>query len=237
MVIILKKRYLLLVVVFLAVIIFALFFQKNIKSNYVYLVPSSKYLVVVDAGHGGIDGGCVGKDTGVYESNLNLKYAYNLATQLSNMNISVILTRTDENGLYDSGVPNLKKSDMLKRKNIIESNAPDLVISIHMNSFPLRSCNGAQAFYKKGSQSGKILAQDIQGQLYDLLDNARTQANVGDYYIVNCTDIPSVLVECGYLSNPNEERLLQQEDYQNKVCYAISCGVIKFLNENKHLEG
>ncbi len=233
MVVVLKKKYIICVVVFLFVVLSSIFIARQYKTEYVYLVPNSEYLVVVDAGHGGIDGGCVGKSTGVYESDLNLKYAYNLAKQLSNMNISVVLTRTDENGLYEKGVSNLKRSDMLKRKTIIEQNSPDLVISIHMNSFPLRSCKGAQVFYKSGNEEGKNLAQDIQSQMYGNIDNAKSQAKVGDYYIVNCTDIPSALVECGFLSNENEERLLQQEDYQNKICYAISCGIIKYLNENK----
>ena len=194
--------------------------------------PKGSFIVVIDAGHGGIDGGCVGKTTGVYESDLNLEYAKILASHLENMGISSVLTRTDSNGLYEEGVSNRKKSDMKKRKEIIENASPMLVISIHMNSYTLRSSHGAQTFYKNGSEAGKTLAGDIQSQLKSNLGYVRGEAQVGDYYIVNCTDIPSVLVECGFLSNKNEERLLIDKDYQDKVCYAIMCGIVKYLNEN-----
>ena len=146
------------------------------------------------------------------------------------MGISCVLTRVDENGLYDSGAKSLKKSDMLKRKNIIDKSNPNLVISIHMDSFALSSTSGAQAYYKKGSESGKVLAEKVQKQLSCNFENAKKSEKVGDYYIVNCTDVPAVLVECGFLSNHEEEVLLQNEDYQNKICYSIMCGALDFLN-------
>ena len=196
----------------------------------VFDVPNSKYSVVIDAGHGGVDGGSVGATTGVAESKLNLEYAYNLAKQLNKMGITCVLTRTDENGLYDSNAKSLKKSDMLKRKEIIEKANPSLVISLHMDSFALSSTSGSQAYYKKGSESGKVLAQSIQKQLSCNFDNAKKTEKVGDYYIVNCTNLPAVLVECGFLSNQTEEVLLQDKNYQDKICYSIMCGILDFLN-------
>lgn len=196
----------------------------------VFDVPNSKYTVVIDAGHGGIDGGSVGAKTGVIESKLNLDFAFNLAHQLNKMGVSCILTRTDENGLYDAGAKSLKKSDMLKRKQIIEKTKPNLVISLHMDSFALSSTSGSQAYYKKGSESGKILAQSIQKQLSCNFENAKKTEKIGDYYIVNCTDLPAVLVECGFLSNYEEELLLQDKNYQDKICYSIMCGILDFLN-------
>ncbi len=192
-------------------------------------IPNAKWTVVVDAGHGGIDGGCVGTKTGVTESELNLEYAFNLADQLKNRAISVVLTRSDAKGLYEQNVSNLKKSDMKKRREIIESTRPDLVVSLHMNSFPLRSCRGAQTFFKKGNESGKTFAELVQTQLHNMLDYAKALAKEGDFYIVTCTDVPSVLVECGFLSNAEEELLLQNKEYQNKICYAIVCGIVAFL--------
>lgn len=193
-------------------------------------VPKGHFTVVIDAGHGGIDGGCVGKMTGVFESELNLIYAKNLAKQLENLGVSVRLTRSDGNGLYDSNQKNLKKSDMKKRKEIIEESTPELVVSLHMNSFPLASCSGAQTFFKKGNEEGEKFANCVQQELAAQIDGAKSMAKVGDYYIVNCTDIPSVLVECGFLSNPQEEALLQTKSYQTKLCYAIACGIVKYLN-------
>lgn len=227
-----KKRHIVIAILLIGIILFSAIFATNYKTEYVYIVPNSKYLVLIDPGHGGIDGGCVGIETGVYESELNLTYSRNLASQLMNMGISAKLTRTDENGLYDESAKNLKKSDMKKRKEIIEQEVPTLVVSIHMNSYTLRSSRGAQTFYKNGNEEGKTLAMDIQSQLKSNLGYVRGEAQVGDYYIVNCTEIPSVLVECGFLSNQNEERLLIDKDYQDKVCYAIMCGIVKYLNEN-----
>jgi len=99
-----------------------------------------------------------------------------------------------------------------------------------MDSFSLSSTNGAQAYFKKGNESGKILAQKIQKQLLCNFENAKKSEKVGDYYIVNCTEVPAVLVECGFLSNEQEEILLQDKNYQNKMCYSIMCGALDFLN-------
>lgn len=217
--------FIILMCVILILSLSAVFFATKETSS-----PKGSFIVVIDAGHGGIDGGCVGKATGVYESDLNLEYAKILASQLKNMGISSVLTRTDSNGLYEEGVSNRKKSDMKKRKEIIENASPMLVVSIHMNSYTRDSSRGAQAFYKKGNEEGGKLCSDIQDELHSMLDYASSQEKVGDYYIVNCTDIPSVLIECGFLSNREEEALLMSKDYKEKVCYAITCGIIKYLN-------
>jgi N-acetylmuramoyl-L-alanine amidase len=206
----------------------------NAKPTGNYNVPNAKYTVVIDAGHGGIDGGSVGKFTGVCESELNLVYAYNLAEQFKQMGITSVLTRTDSNGLYDKNAKSLKKSDMQKRKEIIDKTNPDVVISIHMDSFALSSTKGAQAFFKKGNNEGEVLANCVQNQLATTLSNAKKSAKVGDYYLVNCTNLPAVLVECGFISNKEEEVLLQTKAYQDKVCYGIMSGVLDFLNNRSN---
>ena len=228
-----KKRHIFIVagciLVFCAVI-FTFTFK---KTEFVAERPKDGVVIVIDAGHGGVDGGSVGRSTGIKESELTLSYALNLSRQLSTLGINVILTRNGEMGLYDPKAGNLKKSDMQKRKQIIDEAKPDLVISIHMNSFPLSSGRGAQVFYKKQNEKGKVLAEDIQQQFISSLPYARKDAKAGDYFIVNCTDIPAVIVECGFLSNPQEEKLLVSKEYQDKVCYSIVCGVLSFLDESK----
>ena len=228
-----KKRHIVFAVGLILVICFSVIVSSFAKSRteYVFVVPSSKYTVVIDAGHGGIDGGCEGKTTGIYESELNLVYTKILAKMLNNYGISVVMTRSDEKGLYNSDATNLKRSEMKKRQEIIENTKPDLVVSIHMNSYPLKTCRGAQTFYKKGNEIGKKLASDVQSELASQIDYSKKSAKVGDYYILNCNDLPSVLVECGFLSNPQEELLLQDKTYQEKLCYALTCGIIRFLNE------
>lgn len=203
---------------------------KEIKPTTQFLKPMQEICVVIDAGHGGIDGGSVGKITGVYESELNLKFAKNLKERLEEMNISCYLTRQDDNGLYDSSAKNLKRSDMKKRKEIIEGISPKLVVSLHMNSFPLSSSRGVQTFYKKGNEQGCNLANSIQKQLSSSLIAKQNTGKVGDFYIVNCTEIPSVLIECGFLSNAEDEKLLISQDYQNKFCYLVMCGIVDYLN-------
>lgn len=221
-----KVLFLCLVVFVLVAILSSFFVVQSVVAK-----PITHYSVVIDAGHGGIDGGCVGKSTGVLESDLNLKFAYNLQKQLTNLGISCTLTRKNADGLYDTTAKNHKKSEMSVRKKIIEDASPDLVVSLHMNSYSLSSCRGAQAFFKKGHEQGKILADNIQQELSIITDVKSTAGKVGDYFIVNCTNIPSVLVECGFLSNIEEERLLATPAYQTKICYAISVGIVKFLDK------
>ena len=231
MFIVLRKKHIVLFSFFLIIFVLLIVFISTIVNlKTVNIKPETNYVVVIDAGHGGIDGGSVGKTTKVTESSLNLTFAKNLQQQLTQMNISSVLTREDDNGLYDSDAKNLKRSDMKKRQDIISSFQPQIVVSLHMNSFPLTSSRGAQTFYKKGNEQGKILADSIQKQLSTTIEKTGVNGKVGDYYIVNCTDIPSVLIECGFLSNPEEEILLQNKDYQDKVCYKILCGIVAFLN-------
>lgn len=227
-----KKRHIIIAVASALVLCAATFAVTFKKTEFVSDIPKDEIMVVVDAGHGGIDGGSVGKGTGIKESELTLSYALNLARQLNMLGIKTVLTRNNEMGLYDPKAPNLKKSDMQKRKQIIDEASPALVVSIHMNSFALRSCRGAQVFYKSKNEAGGQLAADIQSQFLNSLPYAKSEAQVGDYFIVNCTDIPAVIVECGFLSNAQEEKLLISKDYQDKVCYNIVCGVLSFLDAN-----
>lgn len=190
------------------------------------------YKIVLDAGHGGRDDGCSGVN-GAKESEINLKITKKIANLLDDYGFKVYLTRKDENGLYDEDASNYKQSDMKKRINIIEKVKPDFVVSIHQNSYPDSKQKGAQAFYEKGDELGKIFAESMQSQLYAQLPNARKEANIGDYYILNETKVSAIIVECGYLSNQEEELMLLNDDYQTKVAYAVVCGVVKYFTQIK----
>lgn len=193
--------------------------------------PKPMYTIVIDAGHGGIDNGSIGY-SGTLESEINLWYAKTLQQYCTEFGFFVTMTRSNDNGLYSPFAKNKKKDDMKQRQKIIENSSPDMVISIHMNSFPESSSRGAQVFYAKDSAEGKLLADSIQGQFVKNLVKPRQSSEVGDYYIVNCTTAPSVIVECGFVSNPEEEQLLLQEDYKDKVCYSVVCGILKYLMIN-----
>lgn len=192
--------------------------------------PNIKPTIVIDAGHGGRDGGAVGKTTGVTESLLNLKFALKLKELCENYNFNVVLTRKDMNGLYSAFATNKKKSEMQKRQEIIESANPDVVISLHMNSFPVSSSRGAQVFYAEGNESGKALGESVQNALHEEIDYAKSVPKVGDFYVLNCTEKAGILVECGFLSNAEEEVLLQDEDYQEKFCYALLYGILTYFS-------
>lgn len=191
--------------------------------------PKAKYTVVIDAGHGGIDGGSVGISTGIEEAALNLQYAQTLREYMQDFGFNVVMTRTTSSGLYSPFASNKKKDDMKKRKDIIDNANADFVISIHMNSFPGKA-NGAQVFYGKDDEPSKNLASNIQKYFLKYLQDARRDVKIGDYYVLNAVTCPSVLVECGYLSNPTEEALLLTEDYKKEVCYSILLGVIEYFN-------
>ena len=118
---------------------------------------------------------------------------------------------------------------MKKRINIIEKVKPDFVVSIHQNSYPDSKQKGAQAFYEKGDELGKIFAESMQSQLYAQLPNARKEANIGDYYILNCTKYTSVLIECGFVSSPEEVKLLNSKDYRDKFTYSVYRGIMMYL--------
>ena len=191
--------------------------------------PKPEYTIVIDAGHGGRDGGAVGRQTGVTESELNLKYALRLKELCADYGIDVIMTRSDMNGLYDESAPNKKKSEMERSKSIINSSGADIMISLHMNAFPLPSSNGAFVFYAKGSDEGYELAKSVQGSLCQSFDNAREYVSVGDYFVLNCASMPSVLVECGFLSNPQEESSLISDDYCQEFCYSLLAGILSYF--------
>ena len=191
--------------------------------------PKAQYTIVIDAGHGGKDGGAVGKTSGVTESELNLQYSLLLKKICQEYGFRVILTRSDMNGLYSPFASNKKKSEMEKRRQIIESAKADIVVSIHMNSFSSSQSRGSQVFYAEDSSQGQKLAQSVQDSLHKNLDYAQKTAKVGDYFVLNCTNTPSILIECGFLSNPEEELLLQEKDYQNKFCYDVLCGILLYF--------
>ena len=132
-------------------------------------------------------------------------------------------------GLYSPLASNKKKSEMEKRIEIITKSNPDMVISLHMNSFSSEEARGAQVFYAEGAEGGRTLAENVQKMLHNNIDYAKKIAKVGDYYILNCSPSPSILVECGFISNPEEESLLLDGNYRQNFCYHIVCGIISYF--------
>lgn len=191
--------------------------------------PKPLRTIVIDAGHGGRDGGAVGKASGITENELNLQYAETIKTICEGLGMRVVMTRSDLSGLYSPVADNKKRSDMEARQKIIEESGADVVLSVHMNAFPLTSSRGAQVFFDSKNQGGKELAQSIQTSLHDSIAYAKSSASDGDLYILNCTQIPGALVEFGFLSNLEEEELLLDESYRQDICYAVVCGILDYF--------
>lgn len=186
------------------------------------------YVLVIDAGHGGVDGGVSGSTTGVKESDLNLIYAAELAERFADSGFGVVMTRKDKGGLYGFATKGFKMRDMQKRKEIINDANPLLVVSIHMNRFSASSRKGAQVFFQKGDEAGMRLAECIQEALNNVTGK-KYSALSGDFYICRESNSPAVIVECGFLSNKEDEYLLQQEGYRSKIVDAIYEGIMMYF--------
>ena len=189
------------------------------------------YSVVIDVGHGGIDSGKVSAD-GILEKDVNLAIAKKLKILLEQEDVCVTLTRDSDTGLYQEGDSNKKVADLQNRCALIERTDPDCTVSIHQNSFSSPEVKGAQVFYYGQSAEGEALAKLVQASLTRRVDpgNHRQAKANESYYLLKRTVSPTVIVECGFLSNPEEAALLTSEDYQNRLVWAIHMGVMEFLN-------
>lgn len=186
--------------------------------------------VVLDSGHGGIDPGKESAN-GILEKDINLAIALKLKKLLEDAGIHVVMTRTDDAGLYQESDSNKKVADMKKRCAIIDECKADIVVSIHQNSYQSAAVSGAQVFYYKHSAEGKKLAQILQASFKENLDpdNKRVEKADSTYYMLIHTSAPTVIAECGFLSNPQEAALLNSEEYQQKVAQALYNGIIKYF--------
>ncbi len=188
-------------------------------------------IIVIDAGHGGNDPGKIGlNDT--LEKDINLQISKKLGAYLRGKGYTVIFTRTSDCMLGEAGAANKKTADMKERINIMNQEQADLVISIHQNSYPDQSIRGAQCFYYHLSEESMALAEYLQKALIKISDNNnRRQAKSNDnYYILKNTTCPAVIVECGFLSNPEEAELLTTDSYQKKIALSIATGIESYFN-------
>ncbi len=188
-------------------------------------------VIVIDAGHGGIDAGVRGITTEANESDINLAIAKKLKGYFQEAGFKAVMTRKTNAGLYGTSGKGFKMRDMKKRKQIIADNNADMVISIHQNFCPIPSKRGGTVFFDKTSESGKALADSIQSVLNGLNEDIKkNEALAGDYYMLKCTENPSVIVECGFLSNTEDEKLLNDAEYQKQIAYAIFKGAVAYYS-------
>ncbi|MBP3886728.1 MAG: N-acetylmuramoyl-L-alanine amidase [Cellulosilyticum sp.] len=190
-------------------------------------------VIIVDPGHGGFDPGKPGI-TGQDEKHLNLDIALMLRDYLESAGAIVIMTRTTDDDVDGMDGVKHKSKDMVERKKI--SNGGDLLVSIHQNSFTQSSVHGAQVFFNGKSEEGKNLANCIQDSIKRYVDetNRRTAKSNTNYYVLKATDIPAVIVECGFLTNPEEEKKLNDKVYQDKMAMGIYIGIVRYLEQKSN---
>ena len=190
--------------------------------------------ILVDAGHGGADPGMIGVG-GLEEKGINLQIAMKLREILEKKGFTVIMTREEDKGLYDEESRNQKAQDMQRRIALVKECKPVLCISIHQNSYQDSAVYGPQVFYYEDSAQGKSLAELIQEKLNTRLGVKRPRVAKGNktYYLLKRSESVLNIVECGFLTNPQEAELLQTDEYQLKVADAISEGIDAYFSKNK----
>ena len=199
------------------------------KTAQTVALPATNKVIVVDAGHGSPDEGAE-SSSGTTEAQINLKIALKLQNLLEQSGSTVILTRSDENEIYDSGSDSIREkkiSDMKNRVKIGNNSTADIFVSIHLNKIEQTQYYGWQTFYNKINENSKKLATCVQNSLNEAMqkENKRVPAQLNTVYLMKYVEIPITIVECGFLSNPEEEKLLQTDEYQDKLAWGIYTGI------------
>jgi len=189
-------------------------------------VQAQKEVVVIDAGHGGHDPGKVGVNDAL-EKDINLQIAKKVKTHLEKNGIQVVMTREDD------VMEDTKLEDMKKRVALINKTKPAITVSIHQNSYSDSGIKGAQVFYYTGSEISKEAASLMQEELRKI-DNENTRQIKGNnnFYMLKKTEVPTIIVECGFLSNPEEAEKLVSDEYQEEMAQAICSGILTWLSQS-----
>ncbi|NLW02393.1 MAG: cell wall hydrolase [Clostridiaceae bacterium] len=237
MILLIKRRNaaLILLILVLSIAIFSL----EGSDDQLALAANKQYkaTVVLDPGHGGEDPGAVSNYSGIAEKDINLRIALLLREILEEDNYRVIMTRQEDVLNYKPGTKNItdkRRQDLTGRRKLIDSSGADIVVSIHLNKFEDPQYYGAQAFYPPGSPDSERLAVCVQNALREHVDPANNRkALVKKERIVILRDlvVPTALVECGFLSNSQEEALLRTTDYQEKIAKALKKGIGQYFAE------
>ncbi len=212
------------------------YFENGSEYKAVINELTEKKTIIIDAGHGGEDCGAIGLN-GVYEKTLNLEVANLLGKELENAGYAVIYTRTTDNLLYteSENIKGIRKiSDLKNRCKIGAEYENSIFISIHMNSFSDPKYSGLHTYYSEKNEGSYKLANLIQGKVKEKLqpDNNRVIKPGKNIYLLENLDNVAVLIECGFISNPDECKSLCEKDYQKELCFSIFCGIIEYIENN-----
>lgn len=234
--IVLSKKRIMIVASVIMVALFVFAIQTNTKNTNVVqtvALPVSNKVIVLDAGHGKPDEGAQ-SSTGTTEAETNLKIALKVQSLLEQSGATVILTRSDDEAIYDLDSKTLKQkkiSDIHNRVKIGNEAQADIFVSIHLNKIPQEQYWGWQCFYKEGNEQSIKLAKSLQENLNESIqkENKRVAMKLENVYIMKHVEIPISIVECGFLSNKEEEKLLLEDSYQDKLAWGIYNGIIDYF--------
>ena len=232
--IVLNKKKIRLTILIVFVLVFGVaILNDNKESVPTVSLPVSGKTIVIDAGHGKPDEGAQ-SSRGTTEAETNLKIALKLQNLLEQSGSSVVLTRSDENAIYDLDAKTLKEkkiSDIHNRVKIGNESSADIFVSIHLNKIPQQQYDGWQTFYNAESQEGQKLAVSIQNNLNNAIqkENNRVAKSIENIYIIKHVEIPITIVECGFLSNPEEEQKLLEDEYQDRLAWGIYNGIVDYF--------
>jgi len=189
------------------------------------------FVMIIDAGHGGEDPGAV--VGGISEKDINLAISRKLRDFAALSDCEIVMTRTEDKMLYGTGEENRKKFyDLYNRLECTKKHSKSVLISIHQNKFPMESCRGTQVFYGLKNENSVLLAKAIQNAaLLIQPDNNRVVKPGNNIYLLENSDVPSVIVECGFISNPDDARLLTDDEYTDKLAFLLYRGIAEYLEE------
>lgn len=230
---IIRKKSILFIIMMLIIVIICINSNKTEKTIETVTLPVTGKTIVLDAGHGAPDEGAESL-SGVSEASINLSITKKVQILLEQSGCNVVLTRSDENGIYDleaTTIREKKVSDIKNRVKIGNESSADAFISIHLNKIPQSQYYGWQTFFKKNNEQSEMLAKSLQEELNASIqkENKREALKITGKYIVEHVEIPIAIVECGFLSNPEEEELLQQEKYQTQIAWGIYNGIMDYF--------
>lgn len=222
----------------MALVVVSIIEIRTASEEVIRVMPITNKTIIVDAGHGGIDPGAMTDDQSIKEKDVNLKIAQKVKQLIEASGAIVILTRNDDTSLYteEAGKTIRQKynENLRNRKKIIDESSADMFVSIHLNNFPQsKKYYGAQTFYPQGKEDDKQLATYIQSELKRVVDNTNNREikPSDDIYLIKDNEIPSTLIECGFLSNDKEAKLLNDEEYQDQIAWAIYVGIQRYFSE------
>jgi N-acetylmuramoyl-L-alanine amidase len=232
------KRWIALGVILLCCLL-VVFYETSASDRSFFLPePLGGVKIVVDAGHGGIDGGASSGE--VIEKDVTLAIAEKVERQLKRLGAEVVMTRSTDGDVLAEHAPSeefatlreRKKQDIFLRANLVKNNKPDIFVTIHANAIPEEKWRGAQVFYHKdGHANSELLAKSVQTSIKESLQNTTREAMaIKQIYLLKKTEVPAVLVETGFLSNNEERKLLSDGKYQDKMADAIVEGIENYVN-------